>query len=111
MELDVRKSSHGGQGEVLKFVVATDILAHRADALPVVYHVLVQIGFDYLRIPVHVPYLISALDDESWAVKLLRSIPVETGLFPQARVVVASARLLAKKLYNPPLGARKCDQS
>ena len=41
VEFDVGKSSHGGQGEVLKFVVAANVLAHRADAFPVVYHVLV----------------------------------------------------------------------
>ena len=32
VEFDVGKSGHGGQGEVLKFVVAANVLAHTADA-------------------------------------------------------------------------------
>ena len=43
VQLDVGEGDHGVEHEGLKLVVAAQVLAHRADALPVVHHVLVQV--------------------------------------------------------------------
>ena len=104
VQLDVGEGDHGVEHEGLELLVAAQVLAHRADALPVVHHVLAQEELDHLRIwkcncnlkqrntsfftSVHIPDLICALNNETRAVKLLGPVPVEPLLLPQAGVVV-----------------------
>ena len=104
VQLDVGEGDHGVEHEGLELLVAAQVLAHRADALPVVHHVLAQEELDHLRIwkcncnlkqrntsfftSVHIPDLICALNNETRAVKLPGPVPVEPLLLPQAGVVV-----------------------
>ena len=50
VQLDVGEGDHGVEHEGLELLVAAQVLAHRADALPVVHHVLAQVELDQLRI-------------------------------------------------------------
>ena len=49
---------------------------------------------------VHVPQLISAVDDESFTVKVLRTRAIQSGTFPQAGVVVTSGQLAWRMIYS-----------
>ena len=49
---------------------------------------------------VHVPQLISAVDDESFTVKVLRTRAIQSGTFPQAGVVVTCGHLAWRKMNS-----------
>ena len=49
---------------------------------------------------VHVPQLISAVDDESYTVEVLRTSAIQASTFPQAGVVVTSGHLAWRKIYS-----------
>ena len=50
VQLDVGEGDHGVEHEGLELLVAAQVLAHRADALPVVHHVFAQVELDQLRV-------------------------------------------------------------
>jgi len=93
VQLDVGEGGERVEDEGGQVLHALDVLPHERDALPVVHHVLVQVRLYGGRISVHVPQLISAVDDESFTVKVLRTRAIQSGTFPQAGVVVTSGHL------------------
>merc|ERR1712013_469284 len=93
VQLDVGEGGECVEDEGGQVLHALDVLPHERDALPFFHHVLVQVRLYGGRISIHVPQLISAVDDESFTVKVLRTRAIQSGTFPQAGVVVTSGHL------------------
>jgi len=93
VQLDVGEGSEGVEDETGEVLHPLDVLAHESDALPILHHVLVKIGLYGSRISVHVPQLVSAVNDKALTVEVLGSITVEAGVLPQAAVVVPGRQL------------------
>merc|ERR1719334_1367566 len=93
VELDVWESDEGDVDQADELVHPTDIFPHYTDTFPVICHVLAQVTLYFVKISIHVPYLVCTFYNKLGTVKFFWSLPVKSLLFKEATVVIASSDL------------------